>query len=112
MATRLNILASYRVTQSDQLEIRTSSFHDAAGLQTLRRDARNVRTTYGYDAVSCLTSTKYTDGSRVTMAYGSNGNRTKLHDSTGRYSFIYDSLDRVSALGLAQSAEQVAHLQL
>ena len=97
MATRLNILASCRVTQSDQLEIRTSSFHDVAGQQTLRRDARNVRTTYGYDAVSRLTSTKYTDGSRVTMAYDLTGNRTKLHDSTGRYSFTYDSLDRVSA---------------
>ena len=50
-----------------------------------------------FDSVSRQTSTKYPDGTRVTLAYDLNSNRTKLHDSSGRYSFVYDVLDRVSS---------------
>ena len=47
---------------------RSGLAYDAAGQQTLRWDARNIRTTYGYDSVSRETSTKYPDGTRVTIA--------------------------------------------
>jgi YD repeat-containing protein len=37
---------------------------------------------------------RYPDGSRVTMAFDAIGNRTKLHDSSGRYTTVWDSLNR------------------
>ena len=46
---------------------------DAAGRQTLRIDARGNRTSYVFDGTDQLVGRKYPDGSRVTLAYDSDG---------------------------------------
>jgi YD repeat-containing protein len=44
------------------------------------------------------TGTRYPDGTRLTMGYDAVGNRRFLADSTGRYTTLYDSLNRARAV--------------
>ncbi|MBL8820714.1 MAG: RHS repeat protein, partial [Planctomyces sp.] len=75
--------------------LQTQSYdYDNAGRETLRIDARGLRTTYSYDKVDRQTLRHYQDGTRATQVYDAVGNRTLLHDQTGRYTTTYDNLNR------------------
>jgi YD repeat-containing protein len=74
--------------------------HFAKGRQTQRTDARGNRTTYSFDGASQLLGRKYPDGTRVTLAYDSTGNRTKMVDGTGRYTYSFDALSRKTMVAL------------
>ena len=73
---------------------------DAAGRQTLRIDARGNRTSSVFDGVNQLLNRKYPDGSRVTLAYDSTGNRNTMRDSTGRYTYAFDAVSRKTMVTL------------
>ena len=62
----------------------------------MRVDGRGLRTSYAYDAASRPTGQQYQDGTRVTMSYDANGNRTVLNDWTGIYTSTYDQNGRLS----------------
>ena len=64
----------------------------------MRIDGRGLRTSLSYDAASRLTGQQYQDGTRVTMAYDANGQRTV--SATGRVSTprLYDPDGRVSSV--------------
>jgi RHS repeat-associated protein len=90
--------ASHLVKQVDPLNRVTTFGFDAASERTLRIDARGNRSTFTFDSDSRPTGTRYPDGTRVTMAYDSVGNRRFHADSTGRYTTLYDSLNRARAV--------------
>jgi RHS repeat-associated protein len=91
--------AANRLTrQVDPLSRATTFGYNVASEQTLRIDARRNRTTYVADSLSRPIKRLYPDGSRVTMAYDAVSNRTLLADSTGRYTTLYDALNRARAV--------------
>jgi RHS repeat-associated protein len=84
----------------DPLNRRTTAGYDTAGRQTLRIDARGNRTTYSFDAADQLLGRRYPDGTRATFVYDSVGNRTTMRDSTGRYTYSFDALNRKTMVAL------------
>jgi RHS repeat-associated protein len=90
--------ASRQVTQTDPLNRVTSFGYNTASEHILRIDARGNRCSYTFDSDSRLTGTRYPDATRVTMGYDAVGNRRFLADSSGRYTTLYDSLNRARAV--------------
>lgn len=78
----------------DSLGRITTASYDAAGQQSLRHDPRDYVTTYSYDGSGRLTRRLYPDDSRHTFAFDHVGNREKMEDTTGVYTYTYDELDR------------------
>lgn len=91
--------AANRMTvQRDPLNRRTTFNYNAASQRTLQVDARNNRVTFAFDANGRWTSKRYPDGSRVTQSFDATGNRLALADATGRYTTLYDALNRPLAV--------------
>jgi RHS repeat-associated protein len=95
--------------------------YDANGNLTARREARNIGTTYGYDALNRLTSKTYSDSTpAVTLAYdvatldglsfqnpvgrlvkttGGNANKWQSYDPMGRVATFWQCMADVCATG-------------
>jgi len=69
---------------------------DPMGNRTERVDANGAHTGYTFDADDRLTEIRYPDGARVTLDYDENDNLTALRDTSGRATFVYDALNRLS----------------
>jgi len=106
-----------RVTSSTTPESGTTVFHFTTSGGTLcsgdpssvcrRVDARNITTTYTYDALNRSTQTAYSDGTpTVTMTYDQGGaaanalgRLTSVTDASGTTTYTYDSLGRITTKG-------------
>ena len=74
----------------------------------LKLDARGVRATYVYDGASRMTGRRFSDGTRVTMAYDRVGNRTSMQDSSGRYTYSYDAVNRLTT-AIDRNAKRITY---
>lgn len=72
--------------------------YDAAGSLIKLTDPAKRTTTYTYDPANRLTEVSYSSGKPATVKYEYNkdGDRTKMTDSTGTTTSIYDQLDRMT----------------
>ena len=85
-----------KIREVTPLLTRLTYGYDAVGRKTLRIDPRGVRVSFAYDGNGKQIQVKYPDGSRVTTTYDRVGNRILAQDNTGRYSRVYDPLNRVN----------------
>ena len=79
---------------------RTTKFdYDGVGNRTSLTDPSGQTTSFDYDAANQLVSTKYSDGQTagVSYKYDDNGRRTAMEDGTGKTTFSYDSLNRLTS---------------
>lgn len=82
----------------DPLLRKTTKTYDLAGNLATIKDAANRTTTYTYNKDNQLTKVAYSDGVTPTVEYeyDANGNRTSMTDGTGKTTYTYDQLDRIT----------------
>jgi len=84
---------------TDPLGRKTTYGYDPAGQRTSLRDPAGRTTTSGYDAAGRLTSMRYSSGTPKdsAFAYDVDGQLTAMTDATGRSTYSYDSLGRLTS---------------
>jgi RHS repeat-associated protein len=84
---------------TDPLGRATKFDYDSAGNRTGLTDPSGQTTSYDYDAANELTSIKYSDGQTagISYKYDDNGRRTAMDDGTGKTTYSYDSLNRLTS---------------
>ena len=89
-----------RLVQSiDPLNHRTTYGYNAASLIVKRIDSNGIPTTYSYDNANRLTARRYpTTTYNVTFTYDAASQETRMQDSTGRTTQIYDADGRVLSI--------------
>jgi RHS repeat-associated protein len=82
----------------DPLSRKTTKEYDAAGNLKTITDPLKRTTTYTYDPANRLTEVSYSDGKThsVKYEYNADGERTTMTDGTGKSSYEYDQLDRLT----------------
>jgi YD repeat-containing protein len=74
----------------------TEFVHDADGRQTVEIRPDTTRVTSTYDDVNRMIGKRFPDGTRFTYTYDAAGNRTLMHNPSGRYTFTYDAANRLT----------------
>ncbi len=72
--------------------------YDPAGNRTVRLDANGHETSYSYYPDDQVQKIQYYDGTSVAYSYDPNNNRSGIVDHIGTSSWIYDALNRVTAV--------------
>jgi len=82
----------------DPLGRKTLREYDAAGNLTKVTDPAERTTSYSYDAANRLTAVDYSEGATpdASFEYDAEGNRVAVSDGTGKSSFGYDQLGRLT----------------
>jgi RHS repeat-associated protein len=83
---------------TDPLSHKTTKEYDLTGNLTKLTDPEKRSTTYTYDATNRLKEVSYSDGKThsVKYEYDGDGDRTSMTDGTGKTSYTYDQLDRLT----------------
>jgi RHS repeat-associated protein len=83
---------------TDALGRNTSYTYDLAGNRTSMVDVLNRTTTYGYDSANQLITEAFDDGvtPNVSFTYDADGHRLTMSDGTGKTTYNYDSLGRLT----------------
>jgi RHS repeat-associated protein len=87
-----------KTTAVDPLGRKTTYSYDAAGNLLSVVDAQGQTTTLTYDAGNQLTGVSYSDGKtpNVTYTYDADGQRLSMADGTGKSTYTFDSLNRLT----------------
>ena len=85
------------VSSANPLSHASSYTYDEVGNRISHSDANGRTTRYAYDGNNQLSSITYADNSTVQFTRDANGNITRMVDSLGTSSFVYDELNRVTS---------------
>ena len=85
------------ISSVNPLSHASSYTYDEVGNRLSQTDANGRTTRYAYDGNNHLSSVAYADNSTVQFTRDANGNVTRMVDSLGTSSFLYDELNRVTS---------------